>query len=68
MRQRFFAWMALAIAELQKGYPPPGADRGMKLAKGLDRQLIEDGTRLCVDEDGTVAQGVGWSRRPTLSG
>ena len=60
--------MALAIGELQKGYLTPAQIVASELAMGLDRQLIEDGTYFCVDEDGTLAGCGGRSPRATLHG
>lgn len=61
--------MALAIAELQKGFLGPEQIAASKAVMGLDTQLIADGTYFVVEAaDGTIAGCGGWSHRATLYG
>lgn len=61
--------MALAIAELQKGFLTPDQIAASNAVMGLDTQLIADGTYFIVeDADGAIAGCGGWSWRATLYG
>jgi GNAT superfamily N-acetyltransferase len=60
--------MALAIAELQKGFLTSEQIAASNAVMGLDTQLIADGTYFIVEEAGRVAGCGGWSRRATLYG
>ena len=62
------ALMALAIKQLQQGYLTSEQIEASKAGMGLDRQLIEDSTYFCVEDDGELAGCGGWSRRATLYG
>ena len=62
------ALMDLAIAELQKGFLTPEQIEASRAGMGLDRQLIDDGTYFCVEEEGVLVGCGGWSRRATLYG
>ena len=62
------AVMALAIAELQKGFLSPEQIAASNAVMGLDTQLIADGTYFIVEEDGRIAGCGGWSHRATLYG
>ena len=62
------ALMTLAIEQLQQGYLTSEQIEASKAGMGLDRQLIEDGTYFCVEDDGELAGCGGWSRRATLYG
>ena len=62
------AVMALAIAELQKGFLSPAQIAASNAVMGLDTQLIADGTYFIVEEDGRIAGCGGWSHRATLDG
>lgn len=62
------AVMALAIAELQKGFLSPAQIAASNAVMGLDTQLIADGTYFIVEEDGRIAGCGGWSHRATLYG
>ncbi len=62
------ALMALAIEQLQRGYLTSEQIESSKAGMGLDRQLIDDGTYFCVEDDGELAGCGGWSRRATLYG
>ena len=62
------ALMDLAIAELQKGFLTPEQIEASRAGMGLDRQLIDDGTYFCVEEEGVLIGCGGWSRRATLYG
>ena len=62
------AVMALAIAELQKGFLSPAQIAASNAVMGLDTQLIADGTYFLVEEDGRFAGCGGWSHRATLYG
>lgn len=66
--QAIAALMSLAIEQLQRGYLTPEQIESSKAGMGLDRQLIEDGTYFCVEDDGALAGCGGWSRRATLYG
>jgi GNAT superfamily N-acetyltransferase len=64
------AVMALAIAELQKGFLDDAQIAASHAVMGLDTQLIADGTYFIIeapDKTGIVGCG-GWSRRATLYG
>jgi GNAT superfamily N-acetyltransferase len=60
--------MALAIAELQKGFLDPTQIRASHAVMGLDTQLIADGTYFIIERDGDIAGCGGWSHRATLYG
>lgn len=60
--------MALAIAELQKGFLDPAQIRASHAVMGLDTQLIADGTYFIIERDGDIAGCGGWSPRATLYG
>ncbi|MBJ7501972.1 MAG: GNAT family N-acetyltransferase [Sphingopyxis sp.] len=67
------AVMALAIAELQKGFLSPGQIAASNAVMGLDTQLIADGTYFIVEAEGAdggvrIAGCGGWSHRATLYG
>jgi GNAT superfamily N-acetyltransferase len=62
------AVMALAIAELQKGFLSPEQIAASNAVMGLDTQLIADGTYFIVEEAGRIAGCGGWSHRATLYG
>src|SRR3546814_10544019 len=64
--------MALAIAELQKGFLSAEQIAASHAVMGLDTQLIADGTYFIVEEgdkdDKRIAGCGGWSHRTTLYG
>ena len=64
--------MALAIAELQKGFLSPAQIAASRTIMGLDRQLVADRTYFIVEEvddcGARIAGCGGWSRRATLYG
>jgi GNAT superfamily N-acetyltransferase len=62
------AVMALAIAELQKGFLDDAQIAASHAVMGLDTQLVADGTYFIVEEDGAIVGCGGWSRRATLYG
>lgn len=62
------AVMALAIAELQKGFLDEAQIAASRAVMGLDSQLIADGTYFIVEAGGDIAGCGGWSRRATLYG
>ena len=62
------AVMALAIAELQKGFLTDEQIAASNAVMGLDTQLIADGTYFIVEEDSAIAGCGGWSHRATLYG
>lgn len=62
------AVMALAIAELQKGFLDEAQIAASRAVMGLDTQLIADGTYFIVERGGQIAGCGGWSRRATLYG
>jgi len=62
------AVMALAIAELQRGFLTPEQIVASNAVMGLDTQLIADGTYFLIEQDGTIAGCGGWSHRATLYG
>ena len=62
------AVMALAIAELQRGFLTPDQIIASNAVMGLDTQLIADGTYFIVEEEGRIAGCGGWSHRATLYG
>ncbi len=62
------AVMALAIAELQKGFLDEAQIAASRAVMGLDTQLIADGTYFIVERGGQIAGCGGLSRRATLYG
>ena len=66
------AVMALAIAELQKGFLTDEQIAASNAVMGLDTQLIADGTYFIVEADGPDGKAIagcgGWSHRATLYG
>ncbi|MBL8650509.1 MAG: GNAT family N-acetyltransferase [Sphingopyxis sp.] len=61
--------MALAIAELQKGFLTPEQIVASNAVMGLDTQLIADGTYFIIEDAGGAIAGCGgWSYRATLYG
>lgn len=62
------AVMALAIAELQKGFLDAAQIAASHNVMGLDTQLIADGSYFIIEERGTIVGCGGWSRRATLYG
>jgi GNAT superfamily N-acetyltransferase len=62
------AVMALAIAELQKGFLSPAQIAASRTIMGLDRQLVADRTYFIVEDGEHIAGCGGWSRRATLYG
>jgi GNAT superfamily N-acetyltransferase len=62
------AVMAAAIGELQKGFLSPAQIESSRVIKGLDSQLVADGTYFVVEEEDRIAGCGGWSRRATLYG
>ncbi len=60
--------MALAIADLQRGFLDDDQIAASHAVMGLDTQLIADGTYFIVEQDGEIAGCGGWSRRATLYG
>lgn len=62
------AVMALAIAELQKGFLDDAQIAASHAVMGLDTQLIADGTYFVVEAEGQIAGCGGWSHRATLYG
>lgn len=62
------AVMALAIAELQKGFLDPAQIAASRAVMGLDSQLIADGTYFVIESGDAIAGCGGWSRRATLYG
>lgn len=60
--------MALAIAELQKGFLTDEQIAASNAVMGLDTQLVADGTYFVIEEDGAIVGCGGWSRRATLYG
>ena len=60
--------MALAIAELQKGFLSTEQIAASRTVMGLDTQLIADGTYFIVEGNGRIAGCGGWSHRATLYG
>src|SRR3546814_2635019 len=55
--------MALAIAELQKGFLSAEQIAASHAVMGLDTQLIADGTYFIVEKEGRIAGCGGWSHR-----
>ncbi|WP_374526330.1 GNAT family N-acetyltransferase [Sphingopyxis sp.] len=66
------AVMALAIAELQKGFLSDAQIAASKAVMGLDTQLIADGTYFIVEDAAGGSKRIagcgGWSHRATLYG
>lgn len=62
------AVMALAIAELQKGFLTPEQIAASNAVMGLDTQLIADESYFIVESAGRIAGCGGWSQRATLYG
>lgn len=62
------AIMARAIPGLLKAFLTPEQVAASAEIMGLDRQLVEDGTYLVADLDGTPVGCGGWSRRATTHG
>ena len=62
------ALMALAIAELQRGFLDDAQIAASREVMGLDTQLVADRTYFLVESDGALAGCGGWSRRATLYG
>lgn len=62
------AVMALAIAELQRGFLDDAQIAASHAVMGLDTQLIADGTYFIIEDDGAIVGCGGWSRRATLYG
>ena len=60
--------MSDSISVLQQGFLAPAQIETSRSVMGLDTQLIDDGTYLIVQHDGTLAGCGGWSRRATLFG
>lgn len=60
--------MALAIAELQKGFLTPEQIAASNAVMGLDTQLIADRSYFIIESAGRIAGCGGWSRRATLYG
>lgn len=60
--------MDRAINELQVSYLTPNQIQASHTAMGLDTQLIEDGTYICVFDAETLVGCGGWSYRATLYG
>jgi GNAT superfamily N-acetyltransferase len=60
--------MKAAIAQLLAPYLPPDEVTASFAIMGLDRQLIEDGTYLVVEQDKQIIASGGWSARATLFG
>jgi len=60
--------MALAIAELQKGFLSDDQIIASNAVMGLDTQLIADGTYFIVEDGDAIAGCGGWSHRATLYG
>lgn len=60
--------MALAIAELQKGFLNADEIEASKAMMGLDTLLVTDGCYFVAEIDGAIAGCGGWSRRGTLYG
>lgn len=62
------ALMDTAIGELQKPFLDPAQIASSRAIMGLDTQLVDDGTYVLVELDGTLAGCGGWSRRETMYG
>lgn len=62
------AVMALAIAELQKGFLDDAQIAASHAVMGLDTQLIADGTYFVIESGDRIAGCGGWSHRATLYG
>jgi GNAT superfamily N-acetyltransferase len=60
--------MALAIAELQKGFLTDAQIEASNAVMGLDTQLIADGTYFIIEDGAHIAGCGGWSYRATLYG
>ncbi len=62
------AVMALAIAELQRGFLDDDQIAASHAVMGLDTQLIADGTYFIIEDEDAIVGCGGWSRRATLYG
>ncbi len=60
--------MALAIAELQKGFLSDEQIAASNAVMGLDTQLVADGTYFVIEDGDAIAGCGGWSYRATLYG
>lgn len=60
--------MARAIDALQQDFLAPEQIVASRAIMGLDTQLVDDGTYLVAEQDGTIVGCGGWSRRATLYG
>src|SRR6188474_643272 len=60
--------MDVSISELQKPFLDERQIASSRTIMGLDTQLIDDGTYVIVEADGSLAGCGGWSRRATLYG
>ena len=60
--------MAVAIAELQRGYLDDAQIAASHAIMGLDTQLVADRTYFVVEDGDDLAGCGGWSRRATLYG
>ena len=60
--------MNAAIGELQKPFLTEEQIASSRAIRGLDTQLVDDGTYFIVEQNGVLAGCGGWSRRETLYG
>ena len=60
--------MALAIAELQRGFLTDAEIAASRAIMGLDTQLVADRTYFVIEAGDRIAGCGGWSRRATLYG
>jgi GNAT superfamily N-acetyltransferase len=68
-REALDALIARSARALSAGwYEPAQVEACLGSAFGVDTELIEDGSYLVAECDGTLAGCGGWSRRPTLFG